>query len=159
MQKNIMLFVLRIHIHPNIYRSQHQRRNIIAQTSIKIEKDTNFTKTRLKGFSIWPIQSTSICWAIAKIKGEEKVSYQFRTLNSRSFKCYQDITIVTTSLGDLIFIRNIIKKKSATKHSSTDNTDGIMCESKEHTGRYFRQSQSSKVNKYKSFCVLYSSES
>ena len=62
-------------------------------------------------------------------------------------------------MGDLIFIRNIIKKKSATKHSSTDNTDGIMCESREHTGRYFRQSQSSKVNKYKSFYVLYSSES
>ena len=63
------------------------------------------------------------------------------------YKCYQDITFVTTSTDYLIFIRNIMKKKIAAKHNSTDKTDGIMCESREHTGRYFRQSQSSKVNK------------
>ena len=72
-------------------------------------------------------------------------------------KC-KNITIGTTSTCDLIFIRNIIKKEVATKHKSTYNTDGNMCESGEHTGRYFRQSQSSKVNKYKLFYVLYSSE-
>ena len=72
-----------------------------------------------------------------------------------TYKCYQDITLVTSSTHYLIFIRNIIKKKIAAKHNFTDKTDGMMCESKEYTGRYFRQSQSSKVNKYKLFYTLY----